>query len=63
MLGSKNQAMKTSTLLRLLFAPAAPQSRLAGGRCACHEITVRWCTRHGQPLKNARRRVDELALT
>jgi hypothetical protein len=21
------------------------------GRCACHEPTVKWCGRHGQPLK------------
>ena len=21
------------------------------GRCACHEPTVKWCTRHGAPLK------------
>ena len=21
------------------------------GRCACHEPTVKWCTRHGEPIK------------
>ena len=29
--------------------PNAP--RLPLGRCACHEPTVKWCTRHGEPLK------------
>ena len=27
----------------------APGYRLAG--CACHEPTVKWCGRHGEPLK------------
>jgi hypothetical protein len=51
------------TLLRLLFAAPARKNRLSGGRCACHETTVRWCTRHGRPVAGAQRRVDELALT
>lgn len=25
--------------------------RLPPGRCACREPTVKWCTRHGRPLK------------
>jgi hypothetical protein len=29
----------------------APSRRLPLGRCACHEPTVRWCGRHGEPLK------------
>lgn len=24
---------------------------LPPGRCACHEPTVKWCGRHGKPLK------------
>lgn len=34
--------------------PAGPRRRLPLGRCACHEPTVRWCGRHGQPLKRVR---------
>jgi hypothetical protein len=63
MLKPEKQTAKLNDLLRRLLDPATRKDRLAGGRCACHEITVRWCTRHGEPLKNARRRVDELALT
>ncbi|HYX64429.1 MAG TPA: hypothetical protein VE935_09440 [Burkholderiales bacterium] len=29
----------------------APRNVLPLGRCACHEPTVRWCTRHGRPIK------------
>lgn len=25
--------------------------KLPQGRCACHEPTVKWCGRHGAPLK------------
>jgi hypothetical protein len=31
----------------------APRRRLPLGRCACHEPSVKWCGRHGQPLKRA----------
>jgi hypothetical protein len=48
--------------MRLLFT-APRKHRLPGGRCSCHESTVRWCTRHGRPVAGAQRRVDELALT
>lgn len=27
------------------------ETELPHGRCCCHEPTVRWCTRHGEPLK------------
>jgi hypothetical protein len=27
------------------------KNRLPLGRCACHEPTIKWCTRHGQPMK------------
>jgi hypothetical protein len=54
--------IKRTMLLRLFAAPVR-KNRLSGGRCACHETTVRWCTRHGRPVAAARRRVDELALT
>ena len=38
-------------IARQLGSPAAQGNRLPLGRCACHEPTVRWCTRHGRPLK------------
>ena len=34
--------------------PAQLRYRLPPGRCACHEPTVKWCGRHGEPLKHAR---------
>jgi hypothetical protein len=46
-----------TTILNLLsqVIPGAfasrPRNRLPRGRCACHEPTVKWCTRHGQPIK------------
>jgi hypothetical protein len=50
----KSQAVKIAALLpRLLLAPAVRPNRLPLGRCACGDITVLWCTRHGQPLKPA----------
>lgn len=30
---------------------AARKNRLPLGRCACLEPSVKWCTRHGRPLK------------
>jgi hypothetical protein len=27
------------------------KNRLPLGRCACHEPTVKWCARHGRPMK------------
>ena len=27
------------------------EPRLPPGRCACHEPTVKWCTRHGEPRR------------
>lgn len=30
---------------------AAKNNRLPLGRCACHEPTIKWCTRHGRPLR------------
>jgi hypothetical protein len=41
-------AIMRSLLARLI---QARKNRLPLGRCACHEPTVKWCTRHGQPLK------------
>jgi hypothetical protein len=38
-------------LLRRIFLPPTPKNRLPLGRCACGEPTVRWCTRHGRPLR------------
>ena len=35
-------------------AIGAPARRLPLGRCACHEPTVRWCGRHGEPMKPRR---------
>jgi hypothetical protein len=42
---------RLAALTRLLQSTAAvPGQRLPAGRCACHEPTVKWCGRHGQPL-------------
>ena len=54
--------MEMQALFRL-FLTHATKSRLPLGRCACHEPSVRWCTRHGRPLKAARSRFEQLALT
>jgi hypothetical protein len=27
------------------------EHRLPPGRCSCHEPTVKWCTRHGEPRR------------
>ena len=35
-------------LARLLLAA---RNRLPLGRCVCHEPTVKWCGRHGLPLR------------
>jgi hypothetical protein len=48
--------MNVSTPLNALahLIPAAMRFRrnkLPPGRCACHEPTVKWCGRHGEPLK------------
>lgn len=47
--------MKVSEHLSVLvhLIPVAlrrPANKLPAGRCACHAATVKWCTRHGQPL-------------
>jgi len=55
--------MTKGNLLRFLLTAPARKNRLSGGRCSCHETTVRWCTRHGRPVAGAPRRVDQLALT
>jgi hypothetical protein len=46
-----------TTMLNLLahltlgaFRPSV-RYRLPRGRCACHQPTVKWCTRHGAPIK------------
>ena len=36
---------------RSLAAKPASQYRLPPGRCSCHEPTVKWCTRHGEPQR------------
>jgi hypothetical protein len=51
MIASREPTNKMKTLLRQLLAHAAQENRLPAGRCACHEPSVRWCTRHGRPLK------------
>jgi hypothetical protein len=48
--------MRVSERLNVLvhLIPAAMRVRrnkLPPGRCACHEATVKWCARHGEPLK------------
>jgi hypothetical protein len=62
MLETRETTMEMQALFRL-FLTHATKSRLPLGRCACHEPSVRWCTRHGKPLKAARARFDQLALT
>src|SRR5687767_1464365 len=42
-----------TALLKRLLAARPRLTRLPLGRCACHEPTVKWCTRHGKPLRNA----------
>ena len=34
-----------------LTAKATTEYRLPPGRCSCHEPSVKWCTRHGQPRR------------
>jgi len=41
-----------SLLARGSDAPPKPRFRLPPGRCACHEPTVKWCGRHGEPRKH-----------
>jgi len=41
-------AVVKSLLARLIHAR---KNRLPLGRCACHEPSVKWCARHGRPLK------------
>ncbi len=36
---------------RSLAAKPASEYRLPPGRCSCHEPTVKWCTRHGEPRR------------
>jgi len=51
---SATQAYKSLMSLLVVGFPravGAPRRRLPIGRCACQEATVRWCGRHGQPLK------------
>jgi hypothetical protein len=48
--------MRVSEPLNVLvhLIPAAMRFRrnkLPPGRCACHEATVKWCARHGEPQK------------
>ena len=38
-------------LKRGLGAELASEYRLPPGRCSCHEPTVKWCTRHGEPRR------------
>lgn len=38
-------------LRRGLGAEPANEYRLPPGRCSCHEPTVKWCTRHGEPRR------------
>ena len=48
------QAYKSLMSLLVVGFPravGAPRRRLPPGRCSCHEPTVRWCGRHGEPLQ------------
>ena len=38
-------------LARGLARNEKSERRLPAGRCACHEPTVKWCTRHGEPRR------------
>jgi hypothetical protein len=38
-------------LLRGSLGIAESEYRLPPGRCSCHEPTVKWCTRHGEPRR------------
>ena len=38
-------------LTRSLARNQKPEPRLPPGRCSCHEPTVKWCTRHGEPRR------------
>jgi len=38
-------------LKRGLARSKKPEHRLPPGRCSCHEATVKWCTRHGEPRR------------
>lgn len=38
-------------LKRGLAREHSAESRLPPGRCSCHEPTVKWCTRHGEPRR------------
>jgi hypothetical protein len=49
----EQQTARMREILRTLFAPASCKNKLPAGRCSCHEPSVRWCTRHGRPLKIA----------
>jgi hypothetical protein len=49
----RTQSAKVRAFFRGLLIPAPRKNRLPAGRCACHEPSVRWCTRHGRPLKIA----------
>lgn len=45
--------MTFELLMELLSGSLGPKPaseyRLPPGRCSCHEPTVKWCTRHGDP--------------
>jgi len=34
-----------------LAVKRATEYHLPPGRCSCHEPTVKWCTRHGEPRR------------
>ena len=56
MIESREPVDKMTALFRLLIAhahAAQTKNKLPPGRCACGEASVRWCTRHGRPLKAA----------
>jgi hypothetical protein len=53
MLKLKKQSARLKALLGRLITPAPRKNRLPAGRCSCHEASVRWCTRHGRPMKAA----------
>lgn len=51
---ARQRLMKLLIIRELVREQPMPPRRLPLGRCACQEPTVKWCGRHGQPIKEAR---------
>ena len=54
-MGATTEGDDFDLLMKLLERGLArtqnPERRLPAGRCSCHEPTVKWCTRHGEPRR------------